>query len=243
MKLLLTASGIKNPELEQAFLDLTDHRPNLKIAYISTAGDAIEWIPETEGGKKYIPKLKNLTPEEGARRDAWFREYIAKNKAKEHDAVIVDLKQDPAKTREILESVDVIEVGGGDIDYLLSWAKKSRLDTYLKDILEKDVVYVGTSAGSMLIQPDIGLTWWKPENDLDHVGLSIVNFLTSGSHGKESDDESVVNAVAKEKIERRDFMRSFMNYPWKIYITLDGQAVKVDGHKIEHIGPGMKVSV
>ena len=35
-------------------------------------------------------------------------------------------------------------------------------------------------------------------------------------------------------------MQSLMNYPWKIYFLQDGQAIKVDGDKVEHIGPGIK---
>ena len=43
--------------------------------------------------------------------------------------------------------------------------------------------------------------------------------------------------------QRRAYMQSLMNYPWKIYFLQDGQAIKVDGDKIEHIGSGTKESI
>lgn len=237
MKLLLTANGVSNPELEQAFLELTGNRKGLKIAFITTAGDNIEWIPEKEGSKKFIPKLKELTAEELVKKEGWLREYKAKFEEKGHHVVFVDLKEESAKIREALESVDVIDVGGGDINWLLDWAKNSKLDTYLKDILTKDVLYMGASAGSMLVNPDIGFTWWEPSSFDDRVGLGIIDFMFQPLHG--GNDVS----KAKEFTERKKHLQSLVDYPWKIYLVMDGQAVKVDGDKIEHIGLGIKESI
>lgn len=237
MKLLLTSNGIKNINLEQSFLELIGHRRGVKIAYIPTAGDSIEWIPETEGGEKYVARLKESTSEEQIKTESWLRAYREKYEEKGHSVVFVDLKEEPAKVREILESVDVIEVGGGDVNWLLDWAKKSKLDTYLKDLLDKGVVYTGTSAGSMLLNPDIGFTWWGPEEKwkgTDHIGLGIVDFMFQPLHGET--DESTVNKL----IERKKHMQTLMDYPWKIYLVKDGQAVVIDGDTVEHIGDGVK---
>jgi len=234
MKLLLTANGIKNPELEQAFLELTGHRAGLKVAIIPTAGDKIEWIPEKEGSKKFIPKLKELTSEEWTKREGWLRDYKAKYEEKGHKVVFVDLKEDPRKIRETLETVDVIDVGGGDVNWLLDWAKRSKLDTYLREILMKDALYVGASAGSMLVNPDIGFTWWEPDSFDDRVGLGIIDFMFQPLHGGNGVSK------AKEFAERKKHLQSFVDYPWKIYLVMDGQAIKVSGNTIEHIGPGIK---
>jgi peptidase E len=237
MKLLLTASGISNSDLEQAFLELTDHRQGLKIAYIKTAGDSIEWVPEKEGSKKYIAKLKKPTPEEQTKGENWLREYIAKYEARGHRVVVVDLKEDPTKVRGTLETVDVIDVGGGDVNWLLDWAKRSKLDTYLGDILSKGVLYVGASAGSMLVNPDIGFTWWEPDSLDDRVGLGLVGFMFQPLHG--ANDVS----KAEKYIERKKYLQSLIDYPWQIFLVMDGQAVKVDGDKVEHIGTGVKESI
>jgi peptidase E len=99
-------------------------------------------------------------------------------------------------------------------------------------------VYVGTSAGSGLVNPDIGLTWWDPEWELDHVGLGIVGFIVV-PHQKESDDRPNTENLTK----RREYMQSLMNYPWKIYFLQDGQVIKVSDDKVEHIGGGVKKSI
>lgn len=238
MKLLLTSNGIKKvPELEQAFLELTDHRKDLLVAIIPTAGDPIEWVPEHEGdeSKFHIAKLIPAKKEQSL---AWWHSMQEAWEKKGYRAIIVDLKEDPAEVRKKLESVDIIEVTGGDGNWLLDWAKKAQLGAYLKDLLNKGVVYIGVSAGDGLLVPDIGLGWWDPEWKLDHVSFGIVDFLVS-VHNKEAD----LPANIEKTKERRKFMQSHMSYPWKIYLLLDGQAIKVDGESIEHIGPGIKKSI
>jgi dipeptidase E len=126
---------------------------------------------------------------------------------------------------------------GGDVNWLLDWVKISKLDTYLHDLLLKGVIYIGASAGSMICTPDIGLTWWEPHWKLDHVGLGLVDFLIV-AHQNEADEQK-----NKEKlIQRREYLQSILYFPWKIYLLQDGQAIKVIGDRVEHIGPGIKNS-
>ncbi|MEK7498641.1 MAG: hypothetical protein AAB611_02145 [Patescibacteria group bacterium] len=62
MKLLLLAHEVSDSE--SALLELTGERTGLKMAFITTAGDHIEWISEKEGSEKYVAKLVELNPEE-----------------------------------------------------------------------------------------------------------------------------------------------------------------------------------
>ncbi len=242
MKLLLLAHKVSDSDFESALLDLMGGRTGLKMAFITTAGDHIEWVPEKEGSERYVAKLVELNPEERAKGDEWRRNYKAKFTEKGIEMIFVDLKRDPKVVREVLENVDIINVGGGDVNYLLDWAKKARLDTYLKDILDKGVIYIGGSAGAMLPQPDIAFTWWEPGEKwggTDHVGLGIVDFITTGGP-KEGEDEA---EGVKRLIERKEYLHSKINFPWKIYLLRDGQMIRVDGDKVEHIGPGIKKSI
>lgn len=237
MKLLLTSNGFMGKSIEKDFLDLIGNRKNLRVAIIPTAGDPIEWVPEKEGDQTKFHVAK-LIPEKKEQNIVWWHSMQERWEKKGYRAIIVDLKEDPVEVKKKLESVDIIDVTGGDANWLLDWAKKSKLDTYLKDILDRGVVYVGTSAGNGLLLPDIGLGWWDSDWKLDHVGLGIVDFLVS-VHNKEAD---LPTNIEKTK-QRRAFMQSHMPYPWKIYFLQDGQAIKVDGDKIEHLGEGIKESI
>jgi dipeptidase E len=234
MKLLLTSNGFLDTLLEKDFLEMIDNRVNLKVAIIPTASDPIEWVPEKEGDqvKDYIYKL---IPEKKEQHAEWLRVYKEEWEKKGYHVVLADLKEDPLDLKKKIEGVDVIDVLGGDVNYLLDWAKKSKLDTYLEEVLNKGVVYIGTSAGSGLINPDIGLTWWEPDWKLDHAGLGIVDFIVV-PHQKESDERSNVENL----IKRRNYLQTIIDFPWKIYLLQDGQAIKVVDDKVEHIGSGTK---
>ncbi len=234
MKLLLTSNGLLNTSLEKDFLEMTDNKTNLKVAIIPTASDPIEWVPEKEGDqmKDYVYRL---VPEKSEQHTEWLKTYKDEWKKKGYSVVIADLKEDPTELKKKIESVDVIDVLGGDINYLLDWAKKSKLDTYLGDVLNKGVVYVGTSAGSGLINPDIGLTWWEPDWKLDHIGLGLVDFIVV-PHQNENDKQKNIEQLTK----RREHLQTIINFPWRIYLVQDGQAIKVIDDTVEHIGAGTK---
>lgn len=230
MKLLLTSNGLSNPSLEDAFLEMTGRKTNLKVALIPTAGDPIEWIPDAIDSTKFTAKLLKQN-------DAEQGESYLSYKRKGYDVIVVDLKGNPRKVEEKLKDVDIIDVGGGDVNYLLDWAKKASLDTYLKDLLDRGVIYIGTSAGCGLVTPDIGLTWWSPDQwaGTDHIGLGIVDFVIV-PHQKESDEQSNLENL----IDRKRYLQSIIDFPWRVYLLQDGQAVQVIDDQIKHIGPGAK---
>lgn len=226
-----------NTPLERDFLELTGNKENLKVAIVPTAGDPIEWVPENSSDLEKF-HIAQLVPEKLEQHALWVSSYKEEWEKRGFSVIIADLKEDEVELRKKLESVDIIDVTGGDVNWLLDWAKKSKVDTYLQDILAKGVIYVGASAGNGILVPDIGLGWWDPEWKLDHVSLGIVDFLVS-VHNKEA--ELLANVEKTKK--RREYMQSHMNYPWKIYFLEDGQAIKVNGDKVEHIGEGSKLYI
>jgi peptidase E len=232
MKILLTSSGIDNLELEQAFANLTNNKKDLKIALITTAADPIDWIKSELPGYDVIPKINESRLEKNLKwQESWKKEYEDKG----FEVTIVDLKKDPDWVRGELNKVDVVDVCGGDANWLREWARIAKLDTYFKDLLEKGLVYIGASAGTCLAVPSFGLGWWTPEWKEDHTGLGLVDFCVV-VHQKEGDERSSENKI----IENREKIRKFIDFPWKVYLLKDGQAIKVDGDKVEHIGPGEK---
>lgn len=235
MKLLLTSSGITNTELEKAFSDLIENRSNLKVALIPTAGDPIDWITSELPGYDTIPKINEEKLKANLNKKSKTQEEY---EVKGFEVTVVDLKKDPEWIKNELNKVDIIHVGGGDGNWLCDWARIAKLDTYLKDLLEKGVVFVGASAGSNLVTPSFGLGWWTPEWKESHAGLSLVDFCLA-VHQKEGDERTSEDKI----VENREKIRKFIEFSWKVYLLKDGQAIKVDGDTVEHIGPGVKKCV
>lgn len=119
-------------------------------------------------------------------------------KNKGFNIISVDLKENQDIIKNKLKNVDIIHMAGGDLNYLLLWVKKAKLNDYLANLIKNGVIYVGVSAGTVLVTPDIGLTWWKKEDIDDHIGLGIVNFSVC-VHQNENDQWTNSKKLLKER--------------------------------------------
>lgn len=84
---------------------------------------------------------------------------------------------------EKLNNIDIIFVAGGNQLYLLDQAIKTGFDQILLEKSQKDLIYIGSSAGSMILGKDIDISCTKEEissipdlksNGLNFVDLSII---------------------------------------------------------------------
>lgn len=213
MKLLLTSAGFRKDNqspfrqgLVDGFKRLLGKDPKgLKCAYIPTAADPEEDKWFVEAGRQELQDLgMNL--------------------------IEVDLKDpDKISIKKKLESSDVIYVNGGNTFYLLDWARKSGFSSHLKELLDQGKVYIGVSAGSLLVGPTIESAGWEGLDVIDKnivglqdlSGLNIVPFVVS-PHFVETDRSTLENKMKK------------VNYP--VVAITDEQAVLIDGDKKEFMG-------
>ena len=207
MKLFLTSTGLPK-ETRQFFLELLDKNPEeCKVAFIPTAGD-------TE-------------------KDKWFIG-VARSELEEMRFTVkdIDLKKETLiSLKKKLADCDVIYVNGGNTFYLLDWIRKSGFNEIIKKILNKDRVYVGVSAGSIIACPNIEPAGWKHADRnivklKDLSGMNLVPFLIT-PHYKETYRE-VVEKAAKN-----------MKYP--IVALNDKQAILIDGKIARIVGKGKKI--
>jgi dipeptidase E len=172
MKLLLTSSGISNPSIESALVDLLGKPiaessalcvPTASYASHDPTGMAYQFItgtnrsPMTKLGWKSLGVLE-LTALPSMKEALWAP------KVRESDALLV---------------------WGGDVLYLCHWMRASGLADLLPSL---ETVYVGVSSGSMVLTPDFGEPYddWfcrepttVPESELpaaDARALGLVDF-------------------------------------------------------------------
>jgi dipeptidase E len=161
MKLLLTSAGIKNSSIHDALLDLLGK-------------------PIAESNALCIPTASYAHPMAGPGR-AW--KFIS---GQEPQTPMCDLGWKSVGVLELtalpsigderwvswVREADVLLVNGGDALYLCHWMRQSGLADLLPSLT--DTVWVGLSAGSMVMTPRIGqefVQWTPPTGDDSTLGI------------------------------------------------------------------------
>ena len=167
MKLLLTSAGIKNTSIHDALVDLLGK-------------------PIAESSALCIPTAVYALP--GGADHAWrFFSGQASTPMCElgwKSLGVLELTALPSINEELwvpmVQETDVLLVNGGDPMYLCYWMRQSGLADLLPSL---KTLYVGLSAGSMVMTPNIGEDFvrWKPptggDETLGMVGFSIFPHL------------------------------------------------------------------
>ena len=164
MKLLLTSAGIKNSAIENALVELLG-KPiaDCDALCIPTAAYGHPQVTPA-GAWRFISGQEPRTP---------MCELGWKSLG------VLELTALPSIDKERwvgwVRETDVLLVNGGDALYLCHWMRESGLADLLPSLHE--TVWVGLSAGSMVMTPRIGADFvgWKPPAGDDST-LGIVDF-------------------------------------------------------------------
>ena len=161
MKLLLTSAGVTNPSIRDALVDLLG-----KPIADSTA----LCIPTAQYGHPWV----------GPGTRAW--EFISGNSALPmvdlgwRSVGVLELTALPSIPEErwvpLVQATDALLVAGGDVLYLCHWMRQCGLVDLIPSL--RDTVWVGLSAGSMVMTPQVGddfIQWTPPDGDLSTLGL------------------------------------------------------------------------
>lgn len=84
------------------------------------------------------------------------------------------------KIRQDLNSADVIYVEGGSLVHMMNQTRLSGFDIFIREFIENDGVYIGTSTGSFITAEDTapGLSLEEYlEDGFDTKGIGLINFL------------------------------------------------------------------
>ena len=162
MKFLLTSAGIKNPSIESALIDLLG-KPIAECDALCIPTASYGHAP---GGIR------------GAYRFITGRATTPMCELGWKSLGVLELTALPTLDRErwlpVVEEVDVLLANGGDSLYLAQHMRASGLDALLPSL---SAVWVGLSAGSMVMTPRIGEDFkvWEPPGGGD-AALGIVDF-------------------------------------------------------------------
>jgi dipeptidase E len=165
MKLLLTSAGIKNPSILDALVDLLGKPISESSALcIPTAMYGHPWVGPGVKAWQFISGQEPSCP---------MCELGWKSLG------VLELTALPSIDEErwvpLVQETDVLLASGGDALYLCHWMRQSGLADLLPSLDE--MVWVGLSAGSMVMTPRIGdaFVGWKPPTGGDET-LGIVDF-------------------------------------------------------------------
>lgn len=165
MKLLLSSAGIKNASIHNALIEMLG-KPitESKALCIPTASYGHSHV-SPEGAWRFISGQEPQCP---------MCELGWKSLG------ILELTALPSIDKERwvswVHEADVLLVNGGDPLYLCYWMRQSGLADLLPSLNEQ--VWVGLSAGSMVMTPRIGedFVGWKPPSGGDDTTLGLVDF-------------------------------------------------------------------
>jgi dipeptidase E len=225
-KLLLTSSGIANDSIQKALVDLLGKPISESSAlFVPTA---IYAYPQ---GIKYGWQVIKAPGELG-----WKALGVLELTALSSLPKEVWLPQ--------VEETDAIIVGGGNKFYLSYWMEKSGLFGILPHLIKQGKVYVGASAGSMLVTPGLHF-------DRDHL-------KTTGIYYDDEFDETMSSSAGSAKtlalvdfvirphlgadyfpqatLENVEKWAARIDYP--LYALDDQSALKVVDGKVEVVSSG-----
>jgi dipeptidase E len=209
MKLLLTSSGLTTPEIIQACVALcAKPQDQIKVAAISEAY-AVE-----QGDKRWvINELNDIT----------------KNFPAEFDLINL-LALMPEQIQSRASAADVIFVLGGHTDYLMHVFEKSGFTKLLPKLL-KNKIYVGSSAGSMVLCKRVSTeAYQKVYGEVGTYGVTRYMELVDFAIKPHLDSELF------PKNRKEVLLEISKDYDGTIYGLKDSQAIVIEDEAMGFVG-------
>lgn len=190
--IFLTSCGIINDKLKNEFYEKVgkDNLKTIKVLYITTASDG-----ELDDDKSWMDMEFNTILDLGI---------LKKN--------IIEYKIGQSKLD--LSKFDIMYMMGGNTFYLLDIIRESKFDIQIKKFLDNDKIYIGSSAGSIILGNSIDVALGYDENNVnmvDFTGLKIIDGLVIPHCNRKTE------FVNKLKSENRD----------KLYLLYDGDGIVI----------------
>jgi len=168
--IFLTSTGLSDEKIRQEFMRRIGTDRTQRVAIVTTAASG-------KADNKYAK--------------------LAEAQFKKLGFSAVDFIDIEFDSPEILNKYHIIYVCGGNTFYILYHLKKSGADKVLSKLLKKsDIIYIGVSAGSIVLAPTIRLaaTVDPDPNDIgltDFTGLGVIDFEIHPHYDPEQESEII----------------------------------------------------
>lgn len=205
MKILLVSNG--KFLIEEGYKLLGIPKDKIRIGYITTASK----------GARSLDYLKRHI-QEMARAGYSYEEFDIEGKTQE-------------EILKFFSDKNVIHVEGGNTFYLLKAIRESGFKEALKILLDKGLVYVGTSAGAYVMCPDIEVATWSDRNRFgveDLTGLNYVPYYLKAHYTDEME---------------KDIREKAQNLRHPLRILRDGQGIYVENDENRFVGEGEEIHI
>ncbi|MFI5035752.1 MAG: Type 1 glutamine amidotransferase-like domain-containing protein [Acidimicrobiales bacterium] len=167
MIFLLTSSGISNPSINDALVDLLG-KPIAESSALCIPTGIYPFPNGAEGAYKFIRGVARSPLCELRWKSLGVLELTALPSIKQSDWI------------PVVQEIDALLVGGGEPLYLCYWMRQSGLADVLSS-LGSETVYVGVSGGSMVVAPKFGVTYDGLNPPVgSEEGLGMVDFAVIG---------------------------------------------------------------
>ena len=133
--------------------------------------------------------------------------------------------------KKALDGHNIVMVEGGNTFYLLKAVRESGFESIIKKLIEKGVVYIGSSAGSYIACPSIIMAIWsKQEFDecgiTNYTAMNLVPFLIKAHYTPD------MKAMIEEKAKNLQYLMRVLN---------DDQAILVRDGEVQLLGGGDEI--
>jgi dipeptidase E len=200
-KMILTSDGITSNSIKREFLRILEKpvaETKVLIIYTLRRKSSIKYV------RKVNTQLKNL----GIKKKNIYYANISSNIKK------------PKK------DFDVIYSCGGNTFYILDRIKKTGYDKVIKNFVHRGRLYLGVSAGSMIVHKTIKGADGGKEGDVNDIGLKNLKALNLTNIWIWPHFRDELN---KEVIEFRKSVK------WPVKELRDGEAILILGKKIKKL--------
>lgn len=208
MKLFLTSSTITKNLIPDFEALIGRSIKSLKVAFIPDAADGTP----PENNKLWVAEERKELAD-------WYGWQMV-------DFILKDFT---TKDLQALFDMDVIYVNGGFSGYLAKVMRKSGFEKILPDLLNKGIVYVGSSAGSMVMSNiQDAFSWYlnEPEPEAINIpGLGLIDFQIY-PHVKDENIEAI-----------KQNCKPGLTY----YLLRDGTAISINGKDMKLCGYGIEI--